>query len=410
MFLRRTGLLSLLLLSLAVLASWFGGTATGQAATGDQWDVVAQCESGGNWSINTGNGYRGGLQFAQSTWEGYGGTQYASSADLATPDQQKAVAENVLAGQGKGAWPECGQNLGSGGESTYAEVPPASEPVAPEPAVTAPPTSGPVVADAVLFQEYKGDGHRGVDLAAPYNSEIKAANGGKVVEAGHASGFGNWIKIGYTKDGVYYEDVYGHMEDQQVLVSAGQTIAPGEVIGLVGSAGDSTGPHLHAETWQGGRDNGFHVAPTDFEHNATSSAPSVVIDQVLAAEPIPAPMPEQAIVVATSPVVQQTVETVQVAINNAPEPIQQALAPIQEPLQQLVDQSASAPIVIDVPQIAPAEIQVPVQQITNDAHAAVEQVTQVAHDIAPQASVQIDQAAAQVNNLVNQFQATFAFP
>ena len=75
------------------------------------WDAVADCESGGNWSINTGNGYYGGLQFSQSTWAGYGGTAYAARADLATREQQIAVGEAVLAGQGKGAWPTCGRGL-----------------------------------------------------------------------------------------------------------------------------------------------------------------------------------------------------------------------------------------------------------------------------------------------------------
>ena len=75
------------------------------------WSGVALCESGGNWSINTGNSYYGGLQFSQSTWEAYGGTAYAPRADLATPGQQIAVAEKVLAVQGAGAWPVCGRNL-----------------------------------------------------------------------------------------------------------------------------------------------------------------------------------------------------------------------------------------------------------------------------------------------------------
>jgi nucleoid-associated protein YgaU len=81
------------------------------AATASEWDAVAQCESGGNWSINTGNGFYGGLQFAQSTWAAYGGTAYAPRADLATKAQQIAVAEKVLASQGKGAWPVCGKGL-----------------------------------------------------------------------------------------------------------------------------------------------------------------------------------------------------------------------------------------------------------------------------------------------------------
>jgi Transglycosylase-like domain len=75
------------------------------------WDTVAMCESGGNWSINTGNGYYGGLQFNSSTWLGYGGGAYAPRADLASKAQQIAIAEKVLAAQGKGAWPVCGRNL-----------------------------------------------------------------------------------------------------------------------------------------------------------------------------------------------------------------------------------------------------------------------------------------------------------
>jgi nucleoid-associated protein YgaU len=81
------------------------------AATASEWDAVAQCEAGGNWSINTGNGYYGGLQFSTSTWAAYGGTAYASTADQASKSQQIAIGEKVLAGQGKGAWPTCGVGL-----------------------------------------------------------------------------------------------------------------------------------------------------------------------------------------------------------------------------------------------------------------------------------------------------------
>jgi LysM repeat protein len=75
---------------------------------GTNWAAIAACESGGNWSASTGNGFYGGLQFTEQTWLGYGGGQYASSANLATQAQQIAVAERVLAGQGIGAWPVCG--------------------------------------------------------------------------------------------------------------------------------------------------------------------------------------------------------------------------------------------------------------------------------------------------------------
>ncbi|MFF3465977.1 transglycosylase family protein [Streptomyces sp. NPDC002619] len=83
------------------------------AATASEWDAVAQCEAGGNWSINTGNGYYGGLQFSASTWAAYGGTQYAATADKASKAQQIQTAEKVLAAQGKGAWPVCGTGLSS---------------------------------------------------------------------------------------------------------------------------------------------------------------------------------------------------------------------------------------------------------------------------------------------------------
>jgi transglycosylase-like protein/LysM domain-containing protein len=78
------------------------------AAGGVNWPAIAACESGGNWAIDTGNGFYGGLQFTEQTWLGYGGGQYAPSANLATEAQQLAVAEKVLAGQGIGAWPVCG--------------------------------------------------------------------------------------------------------------------------------------------------------------------------------------------------------------------------------------------------------------------------------------------------------------
>ncbi|MGD9987456.1 transglycosylase family protein [Pseudonocardia sp.] len=93
------------------------------AATDATWDRVAACESGGNWSINTGNGYYGGLQFSASTWKAFGGTAYAATANQATKAEQIAVAEKVLAGQGWGAWPVCSKKAGASGGSTPREVP-----------------------------------------------------------------------------------------------------------------------------------------------------------------------------------------------------------------------------------------------------------------------------------------------
>ncbi|MDH6136393.1 nucleoid-associated protein YgaU [Kitasatospora sp. MAA4] len=113
-------------------------TATGaHAAAASTWDRVADCESSGNWSINTGNGFYGGLQFTSSTWAAYGGTQYAGQANQATRAQQISVAEKVLSSQGPGAWPVCSVKAGltSGGapasvDTTSSEAAPAA-PAAP---------------------------------------------------------------------------------------------------------------------------------------------------------------------------------------------------------------------------------------------------------------------------------------
>ncbi|GHG49247.1 transglycosylase [Sinomonas cellulolyticus] len=93
----------------AALSAAALGAPAANAASGSTWDALAQCESSGNWAINTGNGFSGGLQFTPSTWAAYGGV---GAPQNATRDQQIAVAERVLAGQGWGAWPACSAKLG----------------------------------------------------------------------------------------------------------------------------------------------------------------------------------------------------------------------------------------------------------------------------------------------------------
>ncbi len=88
------------------------GASAPAAASGGVWDRLAQCESGGNWSINTGNGFSGGLQFTKSTWLAFGGGKYAPVAHQATREQQIDIAKKVQAGQGWGAWPACTSKLG----------------------------------------------------------------------------------------------------------------------------------------------------------------------------------------------------------------------------------------------------------------------------------------------------------
>ncbi len=98
----------------AISLPFIGFAAPANADNGSTWDQLAECESGGNWSIDTGNGYRGGLQFSQSTWEAFGGSGNPANASR---DQQIAVAENVLDGQGWGAWPACSAQLGLSGDA-----------------------------------------------------------------------------------------------------------------------------------------------------------------------------------------------------------------------------------------------------------------------------------------------------
>ncbi|TRX50474.1 resuscitation-promoting factor Rpf1 domain-containing protein [Corynebacterium guaraldiae] len=112
------------------------------AAPDSDWDRLAQCESGGNWAINTGNGYHGGLQFNAQTWQAYGGGEFAPTANLATREQQIVVAERTLAQQGWGAWPACSASLGLNSAPTprdaSAAAAPAEEKTAPEAPADAP--------------------------------------------------------------------------------------------------------------------------------------------------------------------------------------------------------------------------------------------------------------------------------
>jgi resuscitation-promoting factor RpfB len=88
------------------------GTEVPPVRSGATWDTLASCEAGGNWHVNTGNGFYGGVQFDQHTWERNGGLRYAQRADLATREEQIAIAEVTRARQGWGAWPACGARLG----------------------------------------------------------------------------------------------------------------------------------------------------------------------------------------------------------------------------------------------------------------------------------------------------------
>ena len=133
---RRGAALAAISAAGVALSATAASAATPAATSSSTWDALAQCESGGNWSTNTGNGFSGGLQFTQSTWAANGGT---GSPANATREQQIAVAQNVQASQGWGAWPSCAAQLGlSGGGGAAASVPVQSAPVQSAPVQAAP--------------------------------------------------------------------------------------------------------------------------------------------------------------------------------------------------------------------------------------------------------------------------------
>ncbi|MCX6497221.1 MAG: lytic transglycosylase [Arthrobacter sp.] len=144
---RRGATLAAISVAGVALSATAASAAIPTATATSTWDSLAQCESGGNWSTNTGNGYSGGLQFSQSTWAAHGG---AGSAASASREQQIAVAQNVQASQGWGAWPACAAKLGlSGGAAPGAAPAQVPAPVRYAPAQAAPVRTAPVQAAPV---------------------------------------------------------------------------------------------------------------------------------------------------------------------------------------------------------------------------------------------------------------------
>ena len=119
---RTLGLATAPLVAALPFAAAGAVTAGSAAASTSAWDRLAGCESGGNWHINTGNGYYGGLQFADGTWDGNGGDKYASRADLASRAEQIVVAAKVLDARGWAPWPACSSHLGLDGSDRRAAL------------------------------------------------------------------------------------------------------------------------------------------------------------------------------------------------------------------------------------------------------------------------------------------------
>lgn len=218
----HTGEIAVITAATGAIALGMGG---GTASAAPNWDALAQCESSGNWAINTGNGFYGGLQFTQSTWEAFGGGQYAPRADLATKDQQIEIATKVLATQGPGAWPSC--SASTGWHTQTVEAP------------AAPATGG----SGSVSQGYHS-GHDGIDIAVPIGTPIHTPASGRILAAGDSGegggGYGNWVRM-VTDTGTELQ--FGHISDWAVV--PGQFVTAGEVVAYSGNAGSSTGPHLH---------------------------------------------------------------------------------------------------------------------------------------------------------------------
>ncbi|MEW1908467.1 transglycosylase family protein [Kitasatospora sp. NPDC085895] len=159
-------ILQLLLALACATGLWTATTATGHAAPGApaagstavhgvDWDRIAACESGGRWQADTGNGYYGGLQFDRATWRANGGTAYAPRPDLATREQQIAVAEHLAARRGLTPWPACGTRAGGRLAAAHHAVPaprPAQQPAAEPDTAT-----GPAPADTATVVVQDGD-------------------------------------------------------------------------------------------------------------------------------------------------------------------------------------------------------------------------------------------------------------
>ena len=146
---------------MAALALGAAVAPAANAAPDSDWDRLAECESGGNWSINTGNGYHGGLQFSPSTWNGYGGQEFAPYAYQASREEQIVVAERVLAGQGWGAWPSCSAQLGLNSPAEQRSAPAASPAPAAQQASTPASQDNALAIDAVwdgIVKDLKGAG------------------------------------------------------------------------------------------------------------------------------------------------------------------------------------------------------------------------------------------------------------
>ncbi|MEU9162961.1 transglycosylase family protein [Streptomyces sp. NPDC048424] len=231
-----------------------------QAASVSTWDKVAQCESTGNWAINTGNGYYGGLQFSLSTWKAFGGSQYAAYPHQATKQQQILIGEKVLAGQGQGAWPSCGPAAGLGADK--ADPYPTSSPRKSFAGVYRPSNqtfyerdgSGGTLGSAMfgnpgwtpLIGDFNGDGTDSVGVYDPATGDFHLSNDNGTAAISVRFGNPNWKPVvgDWNGDGKDTVGAYDPVGQKFYLSNDNSSVAASFVYGNAGDvplAGDWNG-------------------------------------------------------------------------------------------------------------------------------------------------------------------------
>ncbi|WP_063763217.1 transglycosylase family protein [Streptomyces sp. NRRL WC-3742] len=205
-------------------------TTTASAASVATWDKVAQCESSGDWSINTGNGFYGGLQFTSSTWAAFGGTSYAPQANQATKDQQIAIAEKVLASQGPGAWPVCSVQAGltKGGGAPAVDTS-AAKPATPaaKPATPAAPAQDQAQAQTQAPAQ-GGKGAWAQKKAQPQAPAAQAQQTPQAAQGDYTVVDGDWLSAIADKHNVHGGWQHLYELNRSTLTEGPDTIYPGQ--------------------------------------------------------------------------------------------------------------------------------------------------------------------------------------
>lgn len=279
--------------SMGGLAAVTGPIPVVNAAPSAEWNAIIHCESGGDPTVVNSIGAGGLFQFLPSTWQGLGGSGNAANA---TPAQQLAMANKLHAEAGytpwtasKHCWDTNGDGAPDGGHANYlaqlslsvnvggGETDDQGEDTEQVVSSRVWPAEGPLTSG---FRSDGRPGHDGIDIGAGMGAPVYAAASGTVIDAGPATGYGNWIRIEHS-DGTVTG--YGHMPASSLRVSVGDTVEVGQRIASVGSEGQSTGPHLHFFVMQSGEYIDPEVWLDGAGHVGDEPAPT----------PTPAPVHEQ---------------------------------------------------------------------------------------------------------------------